>query len=78
MSLNHLIVTRKTTMAEALQDILDHEFVIDVTFYKTENVYHGKAYTVGAETIESESPALHIMLFELYQKVDCLYNKEKN
>jgi len=35
--MSHLIV-----IADTLQDILDHEFVIDVTFYRTENVYHGQ------------------------------------
>ena len=71
--MSHLIV-----IADTLQDILDHELVIDVTFYRTENVYHGKAYTVGGVTVESESHALNVMLLELHKKIDDLFNAERN
>lgn len=71
--MSHLIAT-----ADALQDILDHEFVIDVTLYHTEGIYHGKAYTVGGHSPGAEHESLSEMLLDLHQQINELFNAERN
>jgi hypothetical protein len=65
-------------VSDTLQEILSHEFVIDATLYKSGDVYHGKAYTVGGVTAQAENESLSEMLLELYREINEQFNSERN
>jgi hypothetical protein len=63
--------------ASALEDLLSDVCVIDLSLFKSGDEYHGKAVTILG-TVEAAGSSKEEMILSLKQKVDDLFNADRN